>query len=506
MHMNQRKAGAVLNYIVIGLNMFVGVLYTPYMLRMLGQSEFGLYSLVASVVAYLTIMDFGFGNAVIRYTAKFRAEGKTEEQYSMFGMFVLLYSVIGLLAFCIGLCLYFNIDTLFGKTMTDDELFKARIMMLILSLNLAVTFPFSIFNSIITAYEDFVFQKTVNIVRIILNTIVMICLLHLGYKAITMVIVQTVFNFLTLMLNFFYCQKRIKIKVVFGHFQWDFLREVAIYSFWIFLNAIMDRLYWSTGQFVLGAVAGTMAVAVFSVAIQLKEMYFAFSTSISSVFLPKVTAMITKGASDEEVSSLFVCVGRVQYIVLSFIITNFILLGRPFVSFWAGSSYDETYFIALLLMLASTPALVQNLGITILMARNELRYRSFLLVSWAVISVLLSIPLSRWFGPIGCAMATSTCLICGQGIMLNIYYKRKIGLAISHFWSEIAKMSVIPALLIVAGFVILHQIQISTIAEFIIAATVLTMIYIPLFYRFSMNNYERELLTGVLCTLLRHKS
>ncbi len=57
--MNQLKAGAALNYVVILLNTLVGLLYTPYMLRMMGQSEYGLYSLVASVIAYLTILDLG---------------------------------------------------------------------------------------------------------------------------------------------------------------------------------------------------------------------------------------------------------------------------------------------------------------------------------------------------------------------------------------------------------------------------------------------------------------
>ena len=43
--MNQLKAGAALNYVVIILNMLVGLLYTPYMLRMMGQSEYNPYSL-----------------------------------------------------------------------------------------------------------------------------------------------------------------------------------------------------------------------------------------------------------------------------------------------------------------------------------------------------------------------------------------------------------------------------------------------------------------------------
>jgi O-antigen/teichoic acid export membrane protein len=149
----------------------------------------------------------------------------------------------------------------------------------------------SIFGSIITAYEQFVFQKVVGIVRIVLNTATMIVLLTMGYKAIAMVVVATIFNVVTLLANYWYCKRCLKVKLKFGKFELLFLKEVSLYSFWIFLNVIMDRIYWSTGQFVLGAFAGPAAVAVFAVAIQLEQMYMSFSTAISGVFLPKVTAM-----------------------------------------------------------------------------------------------------------------------------------------------------------------------------------------------------------------------
>ena len=141
--MNQIRTGVVLNYIIIGINAAVGLLYTPYMLRVMGQSEYGLFSLVASIIAYLTILDFGFGNAIVRYTAKLRAENKITEQYEMFGMFMILFSIIGLLAFCVGLGLYFNTESLFGGSMTSEELSKAKILIIILLVNLALTFPLS---------------------------------------------------------------------------------------------------------------------------------------------------------------------------------------------------------------------------------------------------------------------------------------------------------------------------------------------------------------------------
>ena len=150
--MNQLKIGAVLSYISIFLTNIIALLYTPYLLRMLGQSEYGLYSLVASVIAYLTVLDLGFGNAIVRYTAKYRVENRQEEQYEMFGMFLILYIGIGVFALLIGLGLYFNVDTLFSSSMDYDEIRKIQIMMLLMTLNLAITFPFSLFGSIITAY------------------------------------------------------------------------------------------------------------------------------------------------------------------------------------------------------------------------------------------------------------------------------------------------------------------------------------------------------------------
>lgn len=496
MPVNQLKAGVVLNYIVIILNTVVGLLYTPYMLRMMGQSEYGLYSLVASVIAYLTVLDLGFGNAIVRYTAKFRAEKKTEEQYEMFGMFFLLYLVIGIIAFGIGLGLYFNVGTLFGDTMTAVELDRARIMMLLLVANLAFTFPMSIWGSIIQAYEDFVFQKSLNIFRIILNTAVMICLLHFGYKAVAMVVVQTIFNVLTLVLNFIYCRRKLNIHIYFRfkHFHWGFLKEVALYSFWIFLNAIMDRVYWSTGQFVLGAMVGTAAVAVFAIAIQLEGMYMQFSTAISSVFLPKVTAMVATNRSRKEISDLFIRTGRMQYIVLAYILSGFIIFGRQFIELWAGAGYTDAYIISLLFFIPLTVPLIQNLGITILQARNEMKFRSVLYIIIALVSLAMQIVLTRFFGGIGCAMGVSGALVVGQILIMNVYYRRRQDLDIKTFWKEISKMSIIPIVLIFSSMLVIrHFFALDSWGKLILGIAAFSLVYIPLFFRFSMTDDERNL-------------
>lgn len=503
MRINQLKAGAILSYVVMGLSNLVGLLYTPYMLRMMGQSEYGLYSLVASVVAYLTILDLGFGNTIIRYTAKFRAEGKTEEQETMFGMFIVLYSIIGLVAFLLGLVLYFNLDLIYGNALTGDELEKTHILMLLMIFNLGVTFPLSIFGSIVTAYERFVFQKLIQIGRIILNTLLMIVLLEMGYRAIGMVVLITVFNITSLLLNFWYSKYKIKIKIRFGKFDWKFFRELAGYSFYIFLGAIIDRLYWSSGQLVLGAFVGTAAVAIFAVGIQLEQMYMGFSTAISGVFLPKVTAMTSMEKSEKEISNLFVRTGRIQFIVMAFILTGFILFGQQFIILWAGENYRDTYLIALFFFIPLTIPLIQNLGITILQARNQIKFRALLYIAIAVLSLVMQLVVVKKYGGVGCAAAIGSAILIGHVLIMNIYYFKTQHINIPAFWKEIGKMSVIPVIVGLITFLILQLIKLETVVSLGTGIIIFSGIYIPLFWKLSMNNYERELLIKPLNEIIR---
>lgn len=503
--MNQIKAGAVLNYVIIGLNTLVGLAYTPYMLRCLGQNEYGLYSLVASVIAYLTILDFGFGNAIVRYTARFRAEGKKKEQWEMFGMFLIVYSLIGFIAFAGGLSLYFNVDALFDRTMTASDLSQAQTMMLLLTFNLAFTFPLSIFGAIITAYENFVFQRVVNILRIILSTGVLIFVLSIGYKAIALVVVQTVFNLLTLAINLLYCKKKLKIHIIFGKFDIAFIKEISIYSFWIFLNVIMDRIYWGTGQFVLGATCGTVAVAIFSVAILLQGMYMTFSSSISSVLLPKITAMVANSKSDKEISDLFIRTGRIQCLIISFILCGFVIFGQGFINIWAGEEYYPAYIITLIFFVSLFIPLIQNTGIVILQARNQMKFRSLLYLVISIVSLVLQIIWAKSFGAVGCAVAIGLSLIIGQGLAMNIYYQKRQGIDIVKFWQETGKMLIAPILFTGLCVALSADFDFQQIPTLVGGIIVFSLIFIPLVWKFSMNEYERQLLLSPMHRIIQRK-
>lgn len=493
MEKNQRKVGAILSYVVILLSTSISLIYTPFMLRKMGQSEYGLYSLTASIVGYLTILDFGFGNAIVRYTAKYRALKEREKEYNLNGMFIVIYIIIGIVTAILGFVLYLNVGNLFSSSMTSAEIEKAKILMLLLVFNLAVSFPLGIFSSIITAYEQFVFSRVINIIRIIISPCIMIPLLILGYRSVGMVIVTTILNISILLINMWYCLTKLKIKFYFNNFDFSLLREIIGYSFYIFLGIIVDKINWSADQFILGSVAGTVSVAIYAVGSQINNYYLSFSTAISGVFLPKLTAMVTKKASDKELSNLFIKIGRVQYVIMAYILGGFLLVGKDFINTWAGKDYNSAYYIAAILIIPVTVPLIQNLGISLLQAQNKQKFRSVVYTMIAVLNIIISIPLAKLYGGIGTAIGTAIALVLGNIIVMNIYYYKKIHIDIPEFWKEIFLMTIPVAIACICGLFITNFVGGSGYRYILIKGLLFTFLYIPLMWFMGMNKYEKEL-------------
>lgn len=495
---NQRKTGAILSYVSIIASTLVQLLYTPFLISKLGQSEYGLFSLINSVIGYLTVLDLGFGNAIIVYTAKYRAQGKFDEEKKLHGMFRIIFRVIGLITGLMGLILFFNVNNLFGSTMTAIELKEAKVMMLILAFNLMVTFQFSIYSSIISAYEKFTYQKIMAILNTLMKPLLMIPLLFIGYKATAMTVVITIVNVTILLSNYLYCRNKLDVKIKFMGFDKKLFKTIFGYSIWIFIGVIVDKANWSVDQFILGSVAGTIAVSLYSAASTINHLFINLSTAISSVLLPKVSKMIAKKASDEEMTNEFIKVGRIQYLIVFLMASGLTLFGKEFFIAWVGKKFITSYYIAIILIIPLCLPLIQNLGISIMQAKNMHKFRSIVLFMIAIANVAISIPLAKLYGGIGSAIGTSLSLLIGNVLIINIYYQKKVGINVIKFWKEIFKMTIPFIIPISIILLIMHFVTLHGYLHVIVFGGIYSIIYAAVCYFLVMNNYEKGIINKVL--------
>lgn len=490
--MNQLRAGAVLSYLQIMISIIIALVYTPIMIRILGQSEFGLYSLIGSLAAYFSVMDLGLGNTIVRYISRNRAIGDKEKENNLNGFFLVLYSLIGALTIIIGFILFSNIEMIF-KNLSSTEINKAKIMVVILTINFALAFPLSIFVSIIRAYERFVVEKLISITRIILGPVIILPIIYLGYGAVSMVIVTTIVNLGTLLFGVLYSLRKLKVSFEFGNYDVKLIKEIVGYSFFVFLGVIVDQIYWQTDQLILGIVRGTIPVAVYAIAMQFVRLYMQFSTSISNLLLPRASRLVAEYSDSKKLSELMIKFGRVQYLILFYILGGFILIGQPFINLWAGPGYEDVFYIVLIIMIPLSIPLIQNTGITILYAKNKQKFRSFVLIFIAILNVIISVPLAQSIGGLGVAIATAISLTIGNTIIMNIYYYKKIELNIPLFWKNIIKMT-IPMIGVLLISLILNQIIVdNTIPIMIFKSIIFSILYALISWKFILNKYEKNI-------------
>ena len=360
---NQLKAGVILSYISTGLNMLIQLFYTPVMIRLLGQSEYGLYTLVGSVVSYLSLFSLGFTGAYLRFYSQRKARNDIDGIAQLNGMFLTLFLAMSVMAFLCGMVLVQFPRQLFGANLTESELSTAQILMAILVVNIALTFPSGLLDSIVSAHEKFLFQRIVTLVGVLCNPLLALPLMLMGFGSVAVVSVTTFITILKLVVNVFYCLKILHIQFFFRGFDFHILKEIAGFSFFLFLNMIIDQINWSVDKFILGRVSGTSAVAVYGVGAQINSLVITFSTAISSVFAPRVNCIAAENSENrnQKFTELFTRVGRVQYLILMLILSGFVVFGKFFITdIYATQEYAQAYPVALLLVVPAFIPLIQN--------------------------------------------------------------------------------------------------------------------------------------------------
>ena len=495
MKINQVKAGAMLNFVSLMISNLIPFIYTPVMLRLLGRAEYGLYGIASSFMGYINLLNFGISGTIVRYLVKYRAAGDKEGEERMFGLFVKIYSVIGVAVLTAGMVLVLNLD-FYDRSLTGEELALLKKLVAIMTVNTALFLPLSPFSAIITAHERFIFSKFLSMLTTLLGPIMNLILLYAGYGSVGLTFCSMLFNILTYAVYVPYVHKVLGLRPRFSKAPQGILREIFGYSVFVFLGHVVDMLYWATDKLIIGWAIGTVGTAVYNIGASFNVYITSISTAISGVLLPRITTMAEKDTPKEEFTSLFIKVGRLQFIIISLILSAFVAFGRQFIALWAGPGYEDAYVVALLTMIPVTVPLIQNTGLNILYATNRHKFRSTVYACIAVVNTILTFWWVESYGIIGAAVATCFAYIIGNILIINWYYYRKIGIDIPLFWKNILKMSPVMFIMGTVWWFILDGVVFSGWMMFLGYAVIYTIIYCLLAYFFMLDQYEKDLLTG----------
>lgn len=500
---NQIRLGAVLSYVSMGLSTAISLVYTPVMIQRLGDSEYGIYQAVLPIISYLNLLSLGMGSAYVRYYSRAKVKNDRPMMAKLNGMFLLTFTVLGLICLAVGFTLSFHGDVIFGSNTTPEEVALGEKLLRIMTINSAVFLPLSVFTSHITIHERYLFQKIVAMGKQVLNPLLMIPLLILGYRSVTLTLVTLAFTVGSGLIEVYYCFTRLHMRFSFRHYDFSLMRRMFGFTFYVFIGIVVDNFNWSIDRLLLLWFHNTTAVTVYTVAAQLNVYYQSFSAAVSNVLIPRVHRLVAQRAPMKNLDNLFIKAGRIQFMLLGCIFLGFVAVGRTFVVKWGGDEkFAVDYFTTLILFFATTWQNVQLVGYELLRAKGMHKFNALCGAGVAVFNALISIPLCIAWKGLGAAVGTLIACFLGGVLLMNWYFYRRVGLDIPRFWKRISQLlpSMGPPLL--AAVAISLWAPVHGYLGVVLWGAIFVCVYAFFLWFFGMNRYERDMVSGPVQRIL----
>ena len=503
---SQRRAGVVFGYANIAVKNLVNLVYTPMLLSFVGQADYGVYQTSNSFVFSLSLLSFGFSQAYVRFYTQKRAHG--EDVRGLNGVYLVLYAVVSVAAFLLGLGFAASAGTLFSTSFTPEEVGLAQTVMSIMAGSIAVTLFNSVFDAYILAHEEFRFQQSRQMLTTLATPFCAYVLLCLGFGVVGVAVAQCAVNAVLLALNASFCLGKLKMRFDVRHFDTSLFRAIAVFSAWIFTNQICDLINQNVPNVLLGAFTSASAVAVFAVSVQIRNVFTSISTTMSNVFTPKINQIVAESDNNDELTQLMTRVGRYQMVLFCWVYGGFAVLGRFFVREWAGEGFADAYWLVLAMTAPLAISLTQNTGIEIQRAKNRHRARSVVYLVMALVNLAITAGLAGVIGYWAPVVGYVAYVLLGCGVFMNWYYQCRIGLGMGHFWRRVLPVvgcGVAAALVCLAGTAAL---PVESWGSFVAWGLAYTVFYAALLLSFAASGTERakaRALASKLFGRLRHR-
>lgn len=490
----QIKIGAVVSYLALAINIAATLLYMPWMVSVIGESNYAMYTLANSFVN-IFVVDFGLSSAVSKFIAQYRAEGNVEKEAQFIATVTKVYLVLDGIILTILAVLFFFIGTIY-KGLTADEIHTFRCLYIIVASYAVVSFPFMPLSGIMYAYEKLVETKLCELIQKILSIIMVVLALQYQANVVYVVLANVISALITVVAKFFIVRRGTPLQLKLSYANMTMFREVAAFTIWIAVQALAQRCIFNLAPTILGIVATSKDIAVFAPASSVEGYFATVAAAINGFFVMRITKYVVADEK-EQLYKLLLKVGRYQVLLLGLIYVVFACVGEGFMCSWMGLEFRMAWPCALLVMIPDILIFSEQVANTAAIASNLVKHQAFGYVLMAVVCVLFSFPLSRALGATGAAAAIAIAYLT-LFVYNNILYSRKMKLNMWKFIKECYGKLILPiaAAVCVGYFLCDRIILINGWKGVIIKAIIVSILYL-IAVSTAVTEEERKFVQGL---------
>ena len=435
-------------YALIVVNAMIGLVVLPYNVRHLGSSDYGLWMLVASVTTYFSVLELGYGGAVVKYVAEFRAKKDARSLNEVLSTMFFVFSGIGVLVYACAIGVSFLLPHIFN--LEPGQARTGQLVLLIIAVNVATHFVFSVYGGVINGFEKYYINNIVGTTFNVLVALVNVLVLWLGYGLVELVMATTA----TRLIPYFiyrYNAHRVfpELHIRWAYFSRARLRDLTGFSAYLAVIDWSYKLTFMTDTLILGVFMSTAVVGVYAVAQRLADALLRLTNQLHNFLFPAIVHRAVEGSLDGQ-RALLIKVTRFQLAIGVALCGSVAAVADVLIRAWVGP--DFTAAAGALRLIAIVVVLRAWMGIpgTVLKGTGHHKYFAVTSACCAVATVLLSIPAVKLLGMLGAAWAMVMPVAVMAGACIFPRACRVVGLPVARGYREVVWPAVWPGLVVVA--------------------------------------------------------
>jgi O-antigen/teichoic acid export membrane protein len=393
------------------VNMLSGLIVMPYLIRTLGSGTYGLWILIGTMAGYFGVLDLGVSTALGRLVAAHRARGEhAQVNRVMSTSFALLLVAFAIVCAATGVALQ-----VFPRVFSvpANELLDVRYALILVGLNLALTFPGFTFAGFLWGHERFDLENSVRIPALIARAVLSITAVSASMPLTSLGIIVFGVDTLANLARMVLCFKiDPNLRLSWNQVQRSKVREIFSLGGWMSVISWSRLLTPQIAPTFIGLQIGSAAVTTFVVARQLVAYANMFAITATQVLAPRAIAVHATESLEAQMA-LFIEGGRFSYALSLFFCGGLACLGLPFIHWWQHGLQDAAYPLLLVLVLGESLPMSQWLTYSVLLGANRQRSLGLLLLCEALISLPLMMAFGGGLLGVSAAVAFSVFLVRG---------------------------------------------------------------------------------------------
>jgi O-antigen/teichoic acid export membrane protein len=434
---------ALTNYGRFAIAIIVFFLLTPFIIDKLGPDDFGLWSLIFSVIGFLGQLDLGFGTAVVKYVAECKGAGDVERRNQLLSTLAIVYFALAVIAAAgvVALSLFF--DRIFA--IPADQQDKAlRVLWIIATRAVVLNLPLSLFKGILFGEQKIHLLNLVQAVSTILYGLAAWFILDHGFGLITLAWVNlgamVIEHIAYVFLAYIYVRD---LKISFSMVRGEFLKEAFSFSLFTFIVSVSALILLRTDPIIVKLFLPLSAVAVYAVALKISEYSHLLTKQFINVLSPLVAELKGSG-EDEKIRFLLVNVTKFALVPAAVLTVAGYALGREAIVFWVGPKFSGSWPVLALLMTAMMLAVPQMVASNVLTMTGHHKFTAYAAIASMFINIGLSLALVRPLNLVGVALGTLVATVIVDVVVIIGKACRLHGVSLGSYIRRVGPAALLP--------------------------------------------------------------